>query len=38
MMEVLTDMDVDVERLRPQGKDWNDDLCAKRGKAKTPTA
>ena len=38
MMEVLADMDVDVERLRPQGKDWNDDLCAKRGKAKTPTA
>ena len=23
--------DVDVERLRPQGKDWNDDLRAKRG-------
>lgn len=38
MMEVLDDLDVDVERLRPQGKDWNDDLCAKRGKAKTPTA
>ena len=38
MMEVLADMDVDVERLRPQGKDWNDDLCAKRDKAKTPTA
>ena len=31
MMEVLADMDVDVERLRPQGKDWNDDLRAKRG-------
>ena len=29
--EVLEEMDVDVERLRPQGKDWNDDLCAKRG-------
>ena len=29
MMEVLADMDVDVERLRPQEKD-----C----KAKTPTA
>jgi len=28
----------DVERLRPEGKDWNDDLRAKRGKAKTPTA
>ena len=27
-----------LERLRPQGKDWDDDLCAKRGKAKTPTA
>ena len=38
MTEVLADTDVDVERLRPQGKDWNDDLCAKRGKAKTPTA
>ena len=38
MMEVLADMDVDVERLRPQGKDWNDDLCAKRSKVKTPTA
>lgn len=31
MMEVLDDLDVDVERLRPQGKDWNDDLRAKRG-------
>lgn len=31
MMEVLENMDVDVERLRPQGKDWNDDLRAKRG-------
>ena len=29
--EVLEEMDVDVERLRPQGKDWNDDLRAKRG-------
>jgi len=29
---------VDVERLRPQGKDWNDDLRAKRVNAKTPTA
>ena len=38
MMEALENMDVDVERLRPQGKDWNDDLCTKRGKAKTPTA
>lgn len=38
MMEVLEEMDVDVERLRPQGKDWNDDLRAKHGKAKTPTA
>ena len=37
MTEVLADMDVDVERLRPQGKDWNDDLRAKHGKAKTPT-
>jgi len=31
MMEVLEEKDVDVERLRPQGKDWNDDLRAKRG-------
>ena len=38
MTEVLEEMDVDVERLRPQGKDWNDDLRAKHGKAKTPTA
>ena len=38
MMEVLDDLDVDVERLRPQGKDWNDDLRAKHSKAKTPTA
>ena len=38
MTGVLADMDVDVERLRPQGKDWNDDLCAKHDKAKTPTA
>ena len=31
MTEVLEDMGLDVERLRPQGKDWNDDLRAKRG-------
>ena len=30
MMEVLEEMDVDVERLRPQGKDWNDDLTTVR--------
>lgn len=34
----LDGMGYDVERLRPEGKDWNDDLRAKRGKAKTPTA
>lgn len=27
-----------MERLRPEGKDWNDDLRAKHDKAKTPTA
>lgn len=27
----LEDMGYDVERLRPEGKDWNDDLRAKRG-------
>ena len=27
--DVLEDMGVDVERLRPVRKDWNDDLCAK---------
>ena len=31
MTEVLENMGLDVERLRPQGKDWNDDLRAKRG-------
>ena len=31
MAEELENMGLDVERLRPQGKDWNDDLCAKRG-------
>ena len=38
MLDTLEDMGYDVERLRPEGKDWNDDLRAKRGKAKTPTA
>ena len=38
MAEVLENMGLDVKRLRPQGKDWNDDLRAKRGNAKTPTA
>ena len=37
-LDTLEDMGYDVERLRPEGKDWNDDLRAKRGKAKTPTA
>ena len=31
MMDTLEDMGCDVERLRPEGKDWNDDLRAKRG-------
>ena len=31
MMDTLEDMGYDVERLRPEGKDWNDDLRAKRG-------
>lgn len=38
MLDTLEDMGYDVERLRPEGRDWNDDLRAKRGKAKTPTA
>lgn len=38
MMDTLEDMGYDVERLRPEGKDWNDDLWAKHDKAKTPTA
>ena len=29
--DTLEDMGYDVERLRPEGKDWNDDLRAKRG-------
>ena len=31
MMDTLEDMGYDVERMRPEGKDWNDDLRAKRG-------
>lgn len=31
IMDTLEDMGYDVERLRPEGKDWNDDLRAKRG-------
>ena len=38
MMDTLEDMGYDVERLSPEGKDWNDDLRAKHDKAKTPTA
>lgn len=34
MMEALQELDVDVERLRPEGKDWNDDLCVKSQKQK----
>ena len=30
MLDTLEDMGYDVERLRPEGKDWNDDLRAKR--------
>ena len=29
MMDTLEDMGLDVERLCPVRKDWNDDLCAK---------
>ena len=29
MTDTLEDMGVDVERLCPVRKDWNDDLCAK---------
>ena len=29
MTDTLEDMGLDVERLRPVRKDWNDDLCAK---------
>ena len=29
MRDTLEDMGLDVERLTPQRKDWNDDLCAK---------
>lgn len=38
MLDTLEDMGYDVERLRPEGKDWNDDLRAKRGKISSPTA
>ena len=31
LASTLEDMGYDVERLRPEGKDWNDDLRAKRG-------
>ena len=31
MLDTLEDMGYDVERLCPEGKDWNDDLRAKRG-------
>lgn len=34
MMEALRELDVDVERLRPKGKDWNEDRCAKSQKRK----
>ena len=29
MRDALEDMGLDVERLTPRRKDWNDDLCAK---------
>ena len=29
MTDTLEDMGLDVERLCPVHKDWNDDLCAK---------
>lgn len=34
MMEALQEFNVDVERLRPEGKDWNEDLCVKSQKRK----
>ena len=34
MRDALEDMGLDVERLTPRRKDWNDDLCAKFGKHK----
>ena len=38
MLDTLEDMGYDVERLRPEGKDWNDDLRARCGKISSPTA
>ena len=32
MADTLTEMGLDVERLRPKGKDWNEDLCAVKGR------
>lgn len=29
MTETLEEMNLEVQRLCPQRKDWNDDLCAK---------
>ena len=29
MMDALRELEVGVERLKPLGKDWNDELCAK---------
>ena len=34
MRDALEDMGLDVERLTPRRKDWNDDLCAKLEKHK----
>lgn len=32
MADTLTEMGLDVERLHPKGRDWNEDLCAVKGK------
>lgn len=37
MLDTLEDMGYDVERLRPEEKDWNGDLRARCGKISSPT-
>ena len=38
MADILTEMGLEVERLRPQGKDWNEDLCIAKGNRKKEDA
>lgn len=38
MADILTEMGLDVERLTPQHKDWNEDLCAIKEKHKKDDA